>query len=138
MCTEERVTLVKSCEHEASVCQICLDKVSCCPVCRAQLSAPKKRSRQEAALDDEVAVLELRLSVTTEDTERWEEILYRIIERHERSGRLSTARERLLQRVMDTLDELEAERQELKAQLEAAGVNRTTTRRREGEVVEIN
>ena len=118
VCTEEQVALVKSCEHEALVCQTCLDKVSSCPVCRARARAPRKRSRIEAALDDEEAALELRLSMSTEQIEHWETNLQQLIDAQEQARSALQERERLIERLLDRIEHQEAERIDLRAQLQ--------------------
>jgi DNA polymerase IIIc chi subunit len=83
-------------------------------VCRAPLArAPRKRSRIEAALDDEEAALELRLSMSTEQIEHWETHLQQLIDAQEQAR---SARERLIERLLDRIEHQEAERIDLRAQ----------------------
>lgn len=125
VCTEESVVLVKSCcDHEALVCQICLTKVTCCPVCRGVLPSgkkPTKRSRWEAELDNEYAAVEVELSFVMEDLEATRRRLHEAIE----SGLMYSS-----DRLLEEIEELEETKTEVLERLERTDEARSVRPRR--------
>lgn len=125
VCTEESVVLVKSCcDHEALVCQICLTKVTCCPVCRGELTSarkPAKRSRREADLDNEFAAIELELSFVMEDLEATRRRLHEALE----IGLMYSS-----DRLLEEVEQLEETKEELMERLERADEARSVRPRR--------